>query len=52
MLLMTGIALGVLFNPATGPQTRDWLRKNVLGDDGPQDYSGSNGASTPPPAVA
>src|SRR5919106_1294549 len=25
MLLLTGIALGVLFNPVTGPATRKWL---------------------------
>ena len=32
-LLMTGIALGVLFNPVTGPQTRAWLRDAMLGPD-------------------
>ena len=31
-LLVTGIALGILFNPATGPQARAWLRENVLGE--------------------
>src|SRR5919201_3899238 len=25
MLLLTGITLGILFNPVTGPQTRKWL---------------------------
>lgn len=30
-LLMSGIALGILFNPVTGPQARAWLRENVLG---------------------
>jgi predicted RNA-binding protein len=44
LLLLTGIALGVLFNPATGPQTREWLRTNVLGSDEPQDFGGSNGS--------
>ena len=29
-LLLTGIALGVLFNPATGPDTRRWLRDKIL----------------------
>jgi hypothetical protein len=40
MLLLTGIALGVLFNPVTGPQTRQWLMGKVLGDEG-EDTSGS-----------
>jgi len=31
-LLVTGIALGILFNPATGPQARAWLRENLLGE--------------------
>jgi len=30
-LLMSGIALGILFNPVTGPQARAWLRETVLG---------------------
>ena len=31
LLLLTGITLGVLFNPVTGPQTRAWLRDLLLG---------------------
>jgi gas vesicle protein len=31
MLLFTGVALGVLFNPVTGPQTRAWLREVIFG---------------------
>jgi hypothetical protein len=47
LLLLTGIALGVLFNPATGPATREWLKKNVLGEDDTTDFSGgSNGGPT------
>jgi hypothetical protein len=30
-LLLTGIALGVLFNPATGPDTRRWIKDKVFG---------------------
>jgi hypothetical protein len=37
-LLMTGITLGVLFNPATGPQTRKWLKDKVLGPEQPYEY--------------
>ncbi len=44
-LLIAGIALGLLFNPVTGPETRRWL-KDVIGggsDEFGGDYS-SNGA--------
>jgi hypothetical protein len=37
-LLLTGITLGVLFNPATGPQTRKWLKDKVLGPEQPFEY--------------
>lgn len=30
-LLLTGITLGVLFNPATGPDTRRWIKDRILG---------------------
>jgi hypothetical protein len=32
-LLVTGIALGLLFNPVTGPSTRRWLSDLILGKD-------------------
>jgi hypothetical protein len=32
-LLIAGIALGVLFNPVTGPATRKWLADAVFGGD-------------------
>jgi hypothetical protein len=38
MLLITGITLGVLFNPATGPQTRKWLKDKLLGPEQPFEY--------------
>ena len=44
-LLLAGIALGVLFNPATGPDTRKWLRDKVLGPEEPFEYQ-SNGPSS------
>lgn len=44
-LLIGGIALGVLLNPATGPQTRRWLKDLVTGgsDDFGGEFGGSNG---------
>jgi hypothetical protein len=32
-LLLAGIALGILFNPMTGPETRRWLKDKIFGDD-------------------
>jgi len=31
-LLFTGIVLGVLFNPVTGPGTRRWLQETIFGE--------------------
>jgi hypothetical protein len=30
-MLVSGIALGILLNPATGPSTRKWLRERIFG---------------------
>jgi hypothetical protein len=43
-LLLAGITLGILFNPVTGPATREWLANKVLG--GEEDTSGSSGNGT------
>lgn len=44
VLLLTGITLGVLFNPVSGPQTRQWLTDKILG--GEEDsFSGSGDGS-------
>ena len=45
-LLLVGIALGILFNPITGPETRRWLKDTVFGADEEFGYgSGSSGNS-------
>lgn len=47
-LLVAGIALGILFNPITGPETRRWLKDVVSGGDDFGDEltaSDSNGTS-------
>jgi gas vesicle protein len=49
-LLVAGIALGILFNPITGPETRKWVKEmlggssNDFGGDYPS--SGSNGGGS------
>jgi hypothetical protein len=43
-LLIAGIALGILFNPVTGPETRRWLKELLSGSD---DFGGDY-----PPAAA
>ena len=40
-LLVTGIAIGILFNPMTGPETRRWLKDRLFGGSSEFDYSGS-----------
>jgi hypothetical protein len=46
-LLIAGITLGVLFNPVTGPATRQWIADKVLGgDEGSTGPSGSSGGNS------
>jgi len=45
MLLLAGITAGILLNPMTGPQTRQWLMDKITGESS-DDYS-----YTPPPPV-
>jgi hypothetical protein len=41
MLLLTGIALGILFNPMFGPQTRKWVSDKAFGSSDDFTYQGS-----------
>jgi|SRR5919205_1637011 hypothetical protein len=45
MLLLTGITLGILFNPMTGQQTRRWLKDRIFGEDEEFGYSDGGGSS-------
>ena len=45
MLLMTGIALGILFNPVTGPQTRKWVSDKLFGPTDDFTYQGGGNSS-------
>src|SRR3954469_25602069 len=49
-LLVAGIALGILFNPITGPETRKWVKDMIGGGDdefgGDYPSSSTNGDST------
>jgi hypothetical protein len=40
-LLLAGIALGILFNPLTGPETRRWLKDRIFGEDEEFGYGSS-----------
>jgi hypothetical protein len=44
-LLVAGIALGILFNPVTGPATRKWLSDLLFGGDDDFTYSGSSSST-------
>jgi hypothetical protein len=44
-LLLTGIALGILFNPVTGAQTRKWLSDKLFGPTDEFTYQGGGGNS-------
>jgi hypothetical protein len=45
VLLFVGVAVGLLFNPVTGPETRRWLKDKVFGgtDDFAFDDQSGNG---------
>jgi hypothetical protein len=46
-LLVAGIALGLLFNPVTGPETRKWLKDMIGGgDEFGGDYSSNGGGGS------
>ena len=34
VILLTGVTLGVLYNPWTGPQTREWIMERIAGGNG------------------
>ena len=42
-LLLTGIALGILFNPISGSQTRKWLSDKLFGPSDEFTYQGGGG---------
>jgi hypothetical protein len=47
MLLLAGIAIGILFNPVTGPQTRKFVADKLFGGGDDFTYQGSgNGGSS------
>jgi hypothetical protein len=41
-LLLAGIALGVLFNPVTGEESRRWVREKIFGPEQPFEYQSGN----------
>jgi hypothetical protein len=45
-LLIAGIALGILFNPMTGPETRRWLKNKIFGEEEEFGYGGGSGGNS------
>jgi hypothetical protein len=45
-LLLAGIALGILFNPMTGPETRRWLKDTIFGADEEFGYGGESSGNS------
>jgi hypothetical protein len=45
MFLLVGIAIGILYNPVTGPATRQWLKDLISGsdEDFEQQFSATDG---------
>ena len=41
-LLLAGIALGILFNPMTGPEARRWLKDKIFGEEEEFGYGGGS----------
>lgn len=46
IILFGGIAAVVLFNPVTGPATREWLKGLVAGGSGASDFGGESDAAS------
>ena len=45
-LLLTGVVIGVLFNPISGPATRKWLKDKVFGAEPEFSYQGNGPAAS------
>jgi gas vesicle protein len=45
-LLLTGVVIGVLFNPVSGPQTRKWLKDKIFGAEPEFSYQGNGPAAS------
>jgi len=50
LLLFTGIALGILFNPFSGPKTRKWISDKLFGSSDDFTYQGGNSGAAAPSA--
>ena len=51
LLLLTGVALGILFNPFSGEQTRKWVSDKVFGSTDDFTYQGGNSGGGAPSAT-
>jgi hypothetical protein len=51
-MLLAGLVAGALYNPWSGPQTREWLLDKIAGDDDLQTLEGFDAPSTDDPTDA
>jgi hypothetical protein len=49
-LLLTGVAIGILFNPFSGPATRKWLKDKIFGAEPEFSYQGNGPAASTTPS--
>jgi hypothetical protein len=52
LLLLAGITLGILFNPVTGSQTRQWLKERIFGPGEEFDFPAPDDGAGQTPAAA
>jgi hypothetical protein len=52
MFLLVGVAIGVLFNPVTGPPTRKWISDKIFGSSDDFTYQGSGNSGSPSSATS
>jgi gas vesicle protein len=50
LFLLSGVVLGILFNPFSGPQTRKWLKDKIFGAEPEFSYQGNGPAASSAPS--
>jgi hypothetical protein len=50
--LLSGVLIGILFNPVSGPKTRKWLKDKVFGAEPEFSYQGNGPAASSTPSTS